>query len=167
MCKSLRVFTCRFSFSCLRPYSDSIKRLLLENKEDFFSKSSINRVENHICRDIITHAPFCRIFFISSYPTFWKWNTFSRFNLCQTKKNYANSKACNSHCRSATRGYVRMRYLCVTDFFSGGNSCVPSVASEQVRATNSRFCSQPNSCVPSVARFCANFQILHRKNRTF
>jgi hypothetical protein len=23
------------------------------------------------------------------------------------------------------------------------------------------------SCVPSVARFCANFQILHRKNRTF
>jgi len=40
--------------------------------EYFFSKSSINRVENHICRDIITHAPFCRIFFISSYPTFWK-----------------------------------------------------------------------------------------------
>ena len=26
------------------------------------------------------------VFFISSYPTFWKWNTFSRFNLCQTKK---------------------------------------------------------------------------------
>lgn len=24
-----------------------------------------------------------------------------------------------------------------------------------------------NSCVPSAARFCANFQILHRKNRTF
>ena len=24
-----------------------------------------------------------------------------------------------------------------------------------------------NSCVPSVARFCANFQILNRKNRTF
>jgi hypothetical protein len=23
------------------------------------------------------------------------------------------------------------------------------------------------SCVPSVARFCANFQILHMKNRTF
>ena len=68
------------------------------------------------------------------------------------QKIYANSRVCNSHCRSATRGYVRMRYLCVTDFFSGGNSCVPSVASEQVRATNSRFCSQPNSCVPSVAR---------------
>ena len=26
--------------------------ILLENKEDFFSKSYINRVENHICRDI-------------------------------------------------------------------------------------------------------------------
>ena len=27
--------------------------------------------------------------------------------------------------------------------------------------------AEANSCDPSVARFCANFQILHRKNRTF
>ena len=50
-------------------------------------------------------------------------------------------------------------------FFSGGNSCVPSVAIEQVRAANFQFLPKPNSeirlngwgllflnfCVPLVA----------------
>ena len=146
MCKSLRVFTCRFSFSCLRPYSDSIKRLLLENKEDFFSKSSINRVENHICRDIITHAPFCRIFFISSYPTFWKWNTFSRFNLYQTKKFMRTRKLATRIV--AQRQEVTRRNGVRTLFFSGGNYKFPT----------SFLCQITNSAERRYLRECWNYR---------
>ena len=41
---------------------------------------------------------------------------------------------------------------------------VPAVIQNQQADSSSH---QGSSCVPSVARFCANFQILHSKNRTF